>query len=88
MISYTTEYNCLQCGEILDAVTPVNNDTDVPNSGDISICYSCGHVMIFTDDIRVVRKLEYDDLTVKEKERIDIITKTIKISNRINRKNY
>jgi hypothetical protein len=43
---------CLDCGKRIDAATAVSEDA-VPNSGDISVCFYCGHIMIFAPDMTV-----------------------------------
>jgi hypothetical protein len=43
--------HCLSCGRELDAATSLHGAT--PNSGDITVCMKCGHVMAFADDLTV-----------------------------------
>jgi len=39
---------CLACGTLLDAATPVNAQRARPRrDNSVSICFSCGHVMVF-----------------------------------------
>jgi hypothetical protein len=37
---------CPSCGKALDAATSVFDDA-VPRDGDVSICFACGHIMVF-----------------------------------------
>jgi hypothetical protein len=41
---------CLNCGKRSDAVTGVDT-TDRPSSGDIAICFYCGHIMAYAADL-------------------------------------
>jgi hypothetical protein len=50
---------CLSCGKISDAVTNPLDD-DGPEPGNITICWYCGHIMAFADD------LTFRELTSKE----------------------
>lgn len=53
MIKTNEKCRCLECGEQLDAATS-NNEPDaevLPSEGDVSICFSCGNVAIFTDKL-------------------------------------
>jgi hypothetical protein len=43
------ERRCLRCGESLDAATPIlNSEHQPPSPGDVSICFKCNHIAIFT----------------------------------------
>jgi hypothetical protein len=42
---------CVECGKPLDAATFLMDDKVKPNPGDISICFYCGHMTVFTDDM-------------------------------------
>jgi hypothetical protein len=41
---------CLDCGKILDAATDAFGD-EKPAPGDASICFHCGHIMAFADNL-------------------------------------
>jgi hypothetical protein len=41
---------CTSCGEMLDGATCVGNDIG-PSPGDVTVCISCGHIMVFADDL-------------------------------------
>lgn len=41
---------CLNCGESLDGVTPIN-DTGNAAPGCITVCLYCGHIMAFDDNL-------------------------------------
>ena len=41
---------CLGCGKLLDAATGLNHDNN-PCPGDVSICFSCGHIQVYADDL-------------------------------------
>lgn len=43
---------CPSCGSKLNGATdPVGDAT--PSSGDITVCLYCGHILVFTDDLRL-----------------------------------
>lgn len=41
---------CLDCGKKLDAATSSTDDSS-PSAGDVTICFYCGHVMVFAADL-------------------------------------
>lgn len=41
--------HCLACGAELDCAT--HPGIDAPSPGDVSICLTCGHIMMFADDL-------------------------------------
>jgi hypothetical protein len=43
--------NCIGCGKLVDAATPVDIKTVTPAPGDITICFYCGHIMVYADDL-------------------------------------
>lgn len=45
------ECKCTACGASMDRATHVGTVTPAP--GDVAICFDCGHVMIFADDLTV-----------------------------------
>jgi hypothetical protein len=48
------EHRCLRCDELLDAATPIpGSEHKRPARGDVSICWTCNHVAIFTRDFKL-----------------------------------
>jgi DNA-directed RNA polymerase subunit RPC12/RpoP len=48
------EVACLDCGKTIDAAArTVDKDDDRPSPGDVAICFYCGHLMVFADDMSV-----------------------------------
>jgi hypothetical protein len=47
---------CPSCGKVLDAATHPTADDIRPKVGDISICFYCGNLMAFGDEL-TLRKL-------------------------------
>jgi hypothetical protein len=41
---------CLHCGKINDAALGVDHDAS-PSPGDVTVCFYCGHIMVFGDDL-------------------------------------
>jgi len=41
---------CLACHRLLDAATSIE-DNDRPKPGDVTVCWDCGHIMFFADDL-------------------------------------
>jgi DNA-directed RNA polymerase subunit RPC12/RpoP len=50
---------CLDCGKAMDGATSVEH-TEKPHEGSVSICFYCGHIMIFDE------KLKFRELTDSE----------------------
>lgn len=46
----TTLRTCQDCGYITDAATEHRLAEIQPKKGDYSVCFNCGHLMIFTGD--------------------------------------
>jgi hypothetical protein len=45
---------CLDCGRINDAATGVDHAEGpdaAPQPGDVTVCFYCGHIMVFGDDL-------------------------------------
>lgn len=42
---------CLHCGTMLDAATSVTDLENKPDPGDATICFRCGHLMVFAEDL-------------------------------------
>jgi len=54
------ESRCLDCGRMMDRATdPLG--TAIPVPGDITICFRCGHIMAFADDL-TLRALTSDEM--------------------------
>lgn len=48
---YTVEgQKCPTCGKVMDAVSGLNHD-DAPKPGDWSLCYGCGELLRFTEQL-------------------------------------
>jgi hypothetical protein len=43
---------CLDCGTVLDGATITDSEDVAPHPGAISICFYCGHIQAFGDDLR------------------------------------
>ena len=42
---------CLNCNEVAEAATPVSEQDALPEPGNITVCFKCGHLMAFADDL-------------------------------------
>lgn len=40
---------CLDCGKKLDGVQSLSGKSK-PQAGDVTVCFHCGHIMVFADD--------------------------------------
>ena len=77
----TTRYRlkpdrCLGCGYVCDAAAAVDGD-DMPNSGDITICIECGHIMAFGLDLRLRALTDAEMHTVAGDRRIIVAQRAI-----------
>ena len=61
MITHLPECRCLNCDEKLNTVSGLSR----PSPGDLNVCFRCGAVMMFADDltVRPMSKQEVDALT-------------------------
>lgn len=46
---------CPQCGYMMDACSSVGGEEVAPHKDDISVCFNCGELLTFTDDLRLVK---------------------------------
>lgn len=67
--------NCTACNYEIDSATSFQDERASPNSGDISICLQCGHLMAFADD------LSLRDLTDKEIVEIAGMPEIVRLNN-------
>jgi hypothetical protein len=44
---------CPVCGLVLRAHTPIGEDKSPPVPGDLSVCFYCGLLLEFTEDLRL-----------------------------------
>ena len=44
---------CPVCESKLDAATATDGDDVLPKSGDITVCFYCAAVLVFTDDLGI-----------------------------------
>jgi hypothetical protein len=59
---------CLVCGGVLDAATESSGDsTIVPQPDDITMCIHCGHIMAFSDELKM-RELTPDERRMVERD--------------------
>ncbi|MES2134475.1 MAG: hypothetical protein V4506_19165, partial [Bacteroidota bacterium] len=60
--------HCPTCKHLLDAVTPTKG-TELPNSGDVSICWYCGEFLQYSEDmaLKILPDNVFEDLSAKQK---------------------
>jgi hypothetical protein len=46
-----TESVCISCGKKLNAATSIDANNRPPDIGDFTICFYCGHIMVFGDEL-------------------------------------
>jgi len=70
----TDDHECPGCGATLNAATGTDGEA-IPREGDLSICYKCGSLLEFNEDLSVrlldsndMKKLDWE--TVEELERM------------------
>lgn len=44
---------CLNCDAVLDASSSTDEDTRGPEPGDATICFYCGHLMVFDHELNL-----------------------------------
>ena len=74
--TFETPFDCPSCKKQLDASTTVQGDGIPPQTGDLSICFSCGAYLEFTGPLSVVlltgpafNQLDVDTQLLLEKAR-------------------
>jgi hypothetical protein len=43
--------SCIGCGRRVDASTPIDHASAKPDPGDITVCFYCGHIMAYAEDL-------------------------------------
>jgi hypothetical protein len=51
----------LNCGTLLDGVKSISGDDVSHGPGDITVCFTCGHIMAFAEDMNF-RALTDDEI--------------------------
>lgn len=46
------ESSCTKCGENMNGTAGIGNDT-TPDPGDTAVCFYCGHIMVFGEDLKL-----------------------------------
>jgi hypothetical protein len=66
MVRFRAKSPCPSCGYGIDAATPATEDDNImPETGDVSICFNCGVLLIFTSDegaLRLATQSETDEV--------------------------
>lgn len=59
---------CSNCHHAIESNTEVGGDSHLPTPGAISICFYCGQVCVFNDDLslRKITEEEMDDLRAND----------------------
>jgi len=57
-----TSPGCPSCGHIIDGYTSSELDNASPKTGDVSICWYCGEIMVFDGNPLSVRKPTTEDM--------------------------
>lgn len=45
---------CPYCGEEMDCATGADDQTAIPEAGDLSVCFGCGGVLVFDPTLKPV----------------------------------
>lgn len=64
---------CPCCKHKINAATDVYNEGRVPEAGDLTLCFNCGELLIFTDGQGGLRKSEPDDTKDLDPETIGML---------------
>ena len=60
---------CLSCSKVLSGTAMVNGDAR-PDSGDITVCIYCGHIMVFADGLTLRNPTDAEMIEIAGDERI------------------
>ena len=60
---------CKSCGNLNDAATPIES-YERPTSGDVSVCFKCGHITMFTDNLTLRELTDEEMLEIAHEPRI------------------
>ena len=58
----TPETRCLACSKPINMATGISEKDLTPDPGDVTICFHCGYIMAFNEDLTL------RELTAEEKE--------------------
>lgn len=74
-----TEFICPGCANIMTVQKPMLDNDDEPKEGDVSICFNCGQLNIFTKDMKLAQ------LSIEDKASIppELLVELEKISNKL-----
>lgn len=70
---------CISCGKTLDAASCLE-DGSRPKPGDITVCFYCGQVMAFDNDLGLRHLTEPESKEVENDERINHAVKLIRLA--------
>lgn len=76
---------CPHCGYSMDRAAPVGDDAGAPDPGDTSICFGCGEILIFDEQLtlRAMTRLEMRRLHVDDPEAWDTLVSAQRLFNTI-----
>lgn len=77
---------CPCCKALLDAASPAEGNK-VPMPGDITICFYCAEVLMFSDDMELIKCPEVIIETLSEETQVQIFIVTETIKEKIARQN-
>lgn len=60
---------CSYCGYVQDETTPSDSAPRGPRSGDISICFNCGELSVFMDNM-LQREITQDELVMALEDKV------------------
>jgi rubredoxin len=73
---------CTNCGFILDGATGIAEDGHkgdlVPDPGDATVCIMCGHLMVFTDELKLRDLTDAEIIKAAGDKRILMAQKALK----------
>jgi hypothetical protein len=67
---YLGKDNCPVCDALLDAASGMQNENDIPNPHDVSICIKCGEILEYGDDMGLIKitDIVYSELDTETKQ--------------------
>lgn len=57
---FDSEVTCIKCGERQDKASEAIGNGTGPQAGDVSVCWDCGHVAIYDDNMKL-REMTEDE---------------------------
>lgn len=81
----TAKLKCLKCKVVSDAFTGIEDETK-PSDGDLSICYYCGNVTFYAENVTQLKQVTDEDMEkikIEDPEAYGMVIRAVKHINKM-----